>query len=680
MFTSARDIICAMESAAVESAIIFRQPPAGGDAPTAVPPGLIGVTELPVLTGRMIGRTLGEMVLAIAMTAVVSLTIQFVVDQLSIPKPSFVTVAMTSLISAGLLFGALWLVARQRFSMTAKVLAWALLAALNTAVLSLMLHGTRFYLGGISNDQSFRTEYVTRLTDSAKITDFAFADLPAYYPSGWFWLAGRFAVLFHLEGWAAYKPFAICTVAAGSVLAYVTWSLLVPRQIALLLGLATSTVGVATWAAYEPYSWLFGALIPPMACVAWKYLGDGTPSGSQITRSAQWAPGVLLGGYLGFLGLCYTLLFVFFGVSIVLITAVGLARFGRSRGQLWPGVQQAGARLSLVGLVAMPILAVHWAHYLLISLHTPVAQQGAALRILPEFGAQFPVPVGLSDFVSMLSLAGLVWAVVRSRDNEIAKVLLLVIAASYSWYGLSMLSIPAGMTLLPYKVEFVINETLRCAGVLATVDVLRWLYHRVVDCWRRTALLAMCTVSALGFVGIMQSATNLLNPLPGNAYSDYYPTGYTALGHRDPTRQGAWNQQLHDTIAAVTNKPEHDLVVLSAYQDFLTFWPYWNFQTSVIEYANPLADFNSRREAIENWAKSDSPDALLAKIQSSAPRAPDVFVFSRYPDGLHMVVTRNIYPIYPQIDSWEVTFPTTLFDSAVFTRRDVGPFTVVVRR
>ena len=137
---------------------------------------------------------------------------------------------------------------------------------------------------------------------------------------------------------------------------------------------------------------------------------------------------------------------------------------------------------------------------------------------------------------------------------------------------------------------------------------------------------------------------------------------------------------LRDTIATLSNKPEHDLVVLSTYQDFLSFRPYWNFQTSYIEYANPLADFNGRREAIESRAKSPSAEAMLAQIQSSAPRPPDVFVFSRHPDGLHMVVTRNIYPVYPQIDSWDVVFPVTLFDSPAFARSDVGPFTVVVRR
>ncbi len=666
-----------MYDPAVENAIAFRQPSASADA-SLVPHALSGVTELPLLTGRLIIRKLGEMVQAIAMTVVVSLAIQFLVDHLRIPKPSFVTVAMTSLISVALVVGALWLVARKRFSVAANMVTWAGLAALNTAVLSLMLHGTKFYLGGISSDQSFRTEYVTRLAASARVADFAFVDLPAYYPYGWFWLAARFADLFHLAGWASYKPFAICTVAVGSVLACVAWSMLVPRRIAVLLGLAVSTVGVATWAAYEPYAWLLGSVIPPMACVAWMYLADGTHRGSHITRSARWAPGVLLGGYIGLLGLCYTLLFVFFCAVMVFVTLVGLGLRWRSPDQLWPGIPRAGARLALVALVALPILAVDWAPYLLVSLHTPV-QQSAALRILPEFGAQFPVPIGLGDFVGQLSLAGLVWALIRSRDSEIAGVLLIVTAAGYLWYGLSMLSIPAGLTLLPYKVELVMDEVLRCAGVFGIVDVTRWLYLRVADRWRRTTLLAICAVSVLGLVGIFQSATNALNPLPENAYSDYYPTGYTALGHRDPTQQGAWNQQLHDAIAALSHKPEQDLVVLSTYQDFLSFWSYWNFETSVIEYANPLADFNGRRSAIENWATANSADALLVKIRSSSVRAPDVFVFIRHSDGLHMMVTRNIYPIYPQIDSSDVMFSAKLFDSSAFTRRDVGPFSVVLR-
>jgi galactan 5-O-arabinofuranosyltransferase len=633
------------------------------------------------LTGRRIGRTVGEMALATVVATVVSLALQFTIGRLHIPRPSYVTVAMTSLASVVLLLSALWLVTRNRFPAWANVSTWAGLAALNTAVLAFMLNGTKFYLGGISSDQSFRTEYFTRLTDSAKIADFAFTGVPSYYPSGWFWLGGRFANLFGLAGWEAYKPFAILTISVAAVLAYAGWALVVPRRTAVLLTLATTTVGVATWAAYEPYAWVFGALIPPMVAVAWKFL-TGLAEQHQDTGSARWAPGVFLGAYLGLLALFYTLLFVFFTMVVVLTALVGLALRWRTDSYRLRTTKRVLLRVLLVGVVALPVMLLHWGPYLLSALHTPV-KQSAASAILPDFGAKFPVPIGLSDFVGLLSLAGLVWAIVRVRDSVVAKSMVLVLAAGYFWYGLSMLSIPAMMTLLPYKIELVMDETLRCAGVLAFVDLARWGASKAVGGfarWRRTALASAVVVAMLGTVGILQNATGPLTPLPDQSFSDYYPTGYTPLGQRDTTQNGAWNQQLHDTIGQLSQRPEHDLVVLSNYPEFLSFWPYWNFETSIIEYANPLAAFYTRREAMQSWAKAGSPAALLADLKDPRFPTPNVFVFTRRSDGLHMTVSRNIFPVYPQIDSTDVVFPTALFNSAAFVSRDVGPFTVIVRK
>ena len=46
-------------------------------------------------------------------------------------------------------------------------------------------------------------------------------------------VGGRFANLFGLAGWAAYKPFAILTVSVAAVLAYAGWALVVPRRTAV---------------------------------------------------------------------------------------------------------------------------------------------------------------------------------------------------------------------------------------------------------------------------------------------------------------------------------------------------------------------------------------------------------------------------------------------------------------
>ena len=49
---------------------------------------------------------------------------------------------------------------------------------------------------GVSVDQQFRTEYLTRLTDTAALRDMTYYGLPPFYPPGWFWLGGRLAAGF----------------------------------------------------------------------------------------------------------------------------------------------------------------------------------------------------------------------------------------------------------------------------------------------------------------------------------------------------------------------------------------------------------------------------------------------------------------------------------------------------
>jgi galactan 5-O-arabinofuranosyltransferase len=73
--------------------------------------------------------------------------------------------------------------------------AAVLLPAFAVVTLGMPLGATKLYLFGISVDQQFRTEYLTRLTDSPALRDMTYAGLPPFYPPGWFWLGGRAAAL-----------------------------------------------------------------------------------------------------------------------------------------------------------------------------------------------------------------------------------------------------------------------------------------------------------------------------------------------------------------------------------------------------------------------------------------------------------------------------------------------------
>jgi galactan 5-O-arabinofuranosyltransferase len=641
----------------------------------AAPPPLSELDTENGLVRRGLGRVLGELAAAAAVAVVVSLIVQFVVSRGHVPMPSYAPQALISLLCAVAVLVALWLAARSRFGVWSRLISWAGLSALCSGVLSLMLIGSRFYLAGIAGDNLFRTEYLTRFTDSAAFNDFAYQGLPGYYPRGWFWVAGRLAALAHIQGWEIYKPYAIASMAVGTVLTYVAWCLVLRPAAALLASLAVCTVALTTFAANEPYAWIFGALIPPLAAVGWHYLAGQA-------RRAGWQPAVLLGVFVGLLGLFYTLLLGFIVLTLVATGAVAVVLAVRG-GEAWrPAVRRVLARLVAIGLASAPLLALQWVPYLASSFGA--AKQSGAMNYLPSSGAMFPIFNYPTGFAGVLCLAGLVWGLLRLRDNVVARALMLVTACGYAWYGLSFLSTLARLTLLPFKIDLVMDETLRCAGVLGLIDgarlLWRWLSRQErTRVWRGYAVLVVAVLAAVGTVGELQSGNSSLSELVNDAYTGYYPDGTTAQGQHDPSQDGAWNPQLHATISRLTGKPDDQVVVLSTYQDFVAFYPYWNFQTTVLEYANPLAQFDNRRAAIQSWARAGSPAALLTDLRTSRFTAPDVFVFRTKPDGLHLTVTKNVFPAASDNASIDVVFPRSLFDSTQFSTATVGPFTVVAR-
>ena len=93
------------------------------------------------------------------------------------------------------------------------------------------LGATRLYLFGISVDQQFRTEYLTRLTDSPALHDMTYLGLPPFYPPGWFWLGGRAGALTGTPAWEMFKPWAITSIAVAVVLAMVLWAALDPFRV-----------------------------------------------------------------------------------------------------------------------------------------------------------------------------------------------------------------------------------------------------------------------------------------------------------------------------------------------------------------------------------------------------------------------------------------------------------------
>src|ERR1700753_330921 len=139
--------------------------------------------------------TVGHMVIAVAIAAaisVISLTAIGRVEWPAFPSSNQLH-ALTTVGQVGCIFGLLaagWLWRRGR-RLLAQLLALVFVSAFSVVTLAMPLGATKLYLFGISVDQQFRTEYVTRFTDSAALHDMTYLGLPTFYPPGSVWVCRR---------------------------------------------------------------------------------------------------------------------------------------------------------------------------------------------------------------------------------------------------------------------------------------------------------------------------------------------------------------------------------------------------------------------------------------------------------------------------------------------------------
>jgi galactan 5-O-arabinofuranosyltransferase len=171
--------------------------------------------------------TVGHMAFAIAIAALVSVISLIAIARVEWPAyPSsnqlhaLTTVGQVGCIVGLLAAGWLW---RRGNRLLAQLFALVFVSAFSVVTLAMPLGATKLYLFGISVDQQFRTEYLTRLTDSAALRDMTYVGLPPFYPPGWFWLGGRIAALTGTPGWEMYKPWAITSITIAIAVALVLW-------------------------------------------------------------------------------------------------------------------------------------------------------------------------------------------------------------------------------------------------------------------------------------------------------------------------------------------------------------------------------------------------------------------------------------------------------------------------
>ena len=565
-----------------------------------------------------------QLPLGAVFAGLVSLALQWSIARLPIPPGSNVAEAILNLSSVILLGGLLALAALRRWSRWFTSLGAAGLAALGTLPLTFLLQGSRFYLFGLSGDQFFRTQYLTRLAASPELADGNYAGLPPYYPAGWFWLGGRFANLIGFPAWAAYKPWAIITMAVAPVLAFVLWSLVVRPQVALVMAALSCLVGLRE-ASYEPYSWVLTAVLVPVTVIVWQRWRQPRSA----TRSAQ-AATVLGGLCLGTCAAVYTLLALYFAALLVVLAASAVVLHYRTTDQvrggdsaadlkirLWQPAGVAASRLAISFLVAMPVGLLVWTPYLM-RLAGSSAESNPAGRFLPKLGTVLPTPMLELSVSGLVCLLGAVWLLWSWQRSDIAQALGLLVAGCYMWYAASTLALSSRTTLLPFRAIPLLLTCLVCAATLGAWQLVRWA-RRKIPKHRKAINRTTFAFTLIAMLSLTQTIPASLEEAvtPGlfqQAYATYDDAGHRARPEPSSSDGGAWNGEVISAIGQLARTQPQDTVVLTSETQLLALRPYRSFQTSVHAYANPLAEFDQRRALVESWSRSANAHELLASL------------------------------------------------------------------
>lgn len=617
------------------------------------------------------------MAASIVAASTVSSVVQWIVNRLPIERESNVPQALTwslvFVLSCGMLV-VLW----RRWTWASTLAAWILPAALTSTVQALRLFGTPFYLFGTHGDQFFRMQYLQRLTVSSSLADDNYAGLPPFYPAGWFWLGGRFANLIGHPAWSAYKPFAILTIAVVSSLSFVLWSLVVSRRRALgaagALALAGTVLG-----SYEPYAWIAIVLVPPLAVLSWRLFRSMTDRRAAIGVGPAT---VVIGTGIGVTAATYTLVFGFAVLLVVAMatTAVLVGRrdgtFASDRATVRDLARAVAVRLALIGIAAVPITLWMWGPYLHAAIRLPSAGNAAA-QFLSRSMATLGTPMLRPTLTGVICMIGLVWIVLSWRHSSVAQAFGITLLACVLWQLMSTVALAADTTLLSGRVARVGTVVLWCACAFAMIDLAAVVPRRFTAISRRSTTVLVSVLAVLVTVELAQTPSHNTQHLVDGAFTSYDADGH-AVNPGNGRPSGRFNKRLIDAIARMSGRQPQDNILLTNNYQLLVFQPYYGFQMNKEQYANPLARYPERNQELVRWSRSATAAEFLAALTSSEFETPNVFVLRRDGDGDYRFSTA--ITDFPRNNKAEtITFPARLFESAHFSSREVGPFTVIVR-
>lgn len=666
-----------------------------------------GLDKVYVTDTLTLQQTLLRMAVAGALAAAMTLVAWFVLGSVQWPSynNSFVlraisTAGTTAVIAVAALTTWLWLHPPKGqplprwMRLVTHLIAYLAPAALVITTLAIPLAATRLYLEGISVDQGFRTQFLTRMTDQLGWHDMAYIDMPSFYPGLWFFSGGAFAKLTGLAGWAAFKPWALITLAVASAMLVPVWQRLTGSLAVALAITLTTTAIMVRQAPDEPYA----------AIVA-----IGMPAAFLMSRRALEGGKAAIAGNIIYLGLSANLYTLFTGISAltIVIMAFVVALVDRSWKPIW--------RLIVIGVSSLAIAAIGWGPYLWAMLTQPHGPSKAQ-HYLPKDGTEIPMPFFDNITLFLLGAIAIIWIIARFRDADVHS-MAVGLAVCYGWVFLSLLATIFGTTLLAFRVWLPIALILSVSAVLALAELRiqglkRFYPQQMLTANTKVITGVMAVFLAATCVHFVTTTTNHVRDSLDAAYTD--TDGDAVRGDRMPADATQYYATIDQLISGHTGS-QAGTIVLTDEKNFMSYYPYHGYQAITAHYSNPLGEFERRNQTIEAWTTIDDPqelrDAMDAAERDNGWQAPDALVlrgqldvekqdpkeenseqedsaadpFHDLPkvtgpgDGTFSYqIADDIYPSNPNVRFRTVNFQASAFADG-WELHQVGPFVVALR-
>jgi hypothetical protein len=508
---------------------------------------------------------------------------------------------------------------------------------------AVILGGSPFGPLGVVADQSYRTAYLTKFGHTWELVDYAYKDLPSFYPPLYFWVLGRAATVLGVAPWEMLKVGMLIVAFVVPTGGWLLWRPAVGPRRAAVVVVVTSLV-FQEW--YVPQLWLAIVVFVPW----WLHwvLGAGRPAGLARARRGL-AVGIALGVVVA-LTYWYLLL-----VGLVHLAGVGIARsLAGTRARPSEPRSWREARVVLGGVVV--VTAFYWIPLAISFFSTPGART-MQNRYFTADEVSLPLPFLSFDLEGLVLLAGLVTLVATARTRAVARYLLGLLGAAYALYLVGYLAFLAGNPLDTIRTVGLIEFVLAAGAALGAAEV--W---RVVTAGRLDGRLDRVTATSVVVVTVV---------VVGFAFGQQAVRDMPFLAEQ---RDAEYPTRLIAGFERATDGDYADAVVLTDITDLSAFLPTYVFNTSNEHYSHPSALFGDRADLLTALGREDDPEAFAIALLHNRYDAVDLVALRADGDTLTYSWLADAFP--NGVAARSVGLRTSQFSDDAFVELDGSELTV----